>query len=376
MLSTKDFGQQLKDNGFSFYAGVPCSFLKDLINYAINDCDYIGCSNEGDAIAAAAGAALGGKRAVALMQNSGLTNATSPITSLLQIFNIPILMFISHRGEPGIPDEPQHQLMGRITQEMLTLMEVPWAVLSQDPAEVPKQLKEALAHMDQGKPFAFVVQKGTFGKEPLTASTPEKPVPSKRSDSGKPDEYPTRIDALKVLQSHGDKNTVLLATTGKCGRELCELGDQDNQLYMVGSMGCISSLGLGLAKAKPTKNIISIDGDGAVLMRLGNLATLGYYGQKNLLHVVLDNHTHDSTGGQETVSTHTEFSKIAEACHYPNVIMARTLNEFSDAIANWKKSPELTFIHFRIQKGSLEQLGRPGIGPAEVKHRLMAFLGA
>lgn len=376
MLSTVEFGNLLKQNDFSFYAGVPCSFLKDLINYAINDCDYVGCANEGDAIAAAAGAALGGKRAVALMQNSGLTNATSPITSLLQIFNIPILMFISHRGEPGIPDEPQHQLMGRITQEMLTLMEVPWQVLSQEPAEVAKQLEQALEVMNQGKPFAFVVQKGTFGKEALKPSAPATPVASKRVDSGNTDEYPTRLDALKGLQGHGDANTVLLATTGKCGRELCELGDLDNQLYMVGSMGCISSLGLGLAKAQPTKNVIAIDGDGALLMRMGNLATMGYYGQKNLLHVLLDNHTHDSTGGQETVSTHTEFSKIAEACHYSTVVMAHNLTEFSEAIAAWKKNPTLTFIHLRIQKGSLETLGRPGVGPAEVKKRLMAFVGA
>jgi phosphonopyruvate decarboxylase len=79
MLHTKAFGEELQKLGFSFYSGVPCSFLKNLINYAINECEYVGAANEGDAVAISAGAFLAGKKAVVLMQNSGLTNAVSPL---------------------------------------------------------------------------------------------------------------------------------------------------------------------------------------------------------------------------------------------------------------------------------------------------------
>ena len=111
MIETKVFGDSLKENGFNFYAGVPCSYHKDLINYAINYSSFIMSSNEGDAIATCAGAYYAGKNPVVLMQNSGLGNAVSPITSLTYNYKIPILGFISLRGEPGTKDEPQHKLI-------------------------------------------------------------------------------------------------------------------------------------------------------------------------------------------------------------------------------------------------------------------------
>jgi phosphonopyruvate decarboxylase len=89
MLNTATFGNELKVRGFDFYAGVPCSFLKSLINYAINECYYVMAANEGYAVAVASGAALGGKKSVVLV-NSGLTvtSATSVVyvqTSRAQI---------------------------------------------------------------------------------------------------------------------------------------------------------------------------------------------------------------------------------------------------------------------------------------------------
>ncbi len=87
---------------------------------------YISSANEGDAVAAATGAALGGHRSVAMMQNSGLGNAVSPLTSLNHVFRIPILLIITLRGEPGKPDEPQHELMGQITTDLLDTMRIPW----------------------------------------------------------------------------------------------------------------------------------------------------------------------------------------------------------------------------------------------------------
>src|SRR6476619_6128723 len=130
MLNTNKFGNELKRLGFDFYSGVPCSFLKNLINYSINECEYIAAVNEGDAIAIATGAHLGGRKPVVLMQNSGLTNAVSPLTSLNYPFQIPVLGFVSLRGEPGLHDEPQHELMGQITTQLLDLMQIKWQYLS------------------------------------------------------------------------------------------------------------------------------------------------------------------------------------------------------------------------------------------------------
>lgn len=364
----------MKAMGFDFYSGVPCSFLKALINYAINECDYVMAANEGDAVAIASGATIGGKRSVVLMQNSGLTNATSPLTSLNYTFKLPVLGFVSLRGEPGVKDEPQHELMGQITEKMLALMKVEWAYLSEDEAEANNQLKLANEHIEAGRTFFFVVKKGTFGDVKLNPQSLKQVSNSKLKKSNTKQSLPIRTQALKAISDLADKDTILLATTGKTGRELFEVEDKHNNLYMVGSMGCISSLGLGLALARGDKKVIAIDGDGAALMRLGSFATNAYYQPGNLLHVLLDNNAHDSTGGQATVSHIVDFATLASSASYPVALQVNSLDELQEAIKQWKSGEQLTFIHLRISQGSPAELGRPTVKPFEVKERLMKFI--
>ncbi|WP_036744837.1 phosphonopyruvate decarboxylase, partial [Paenibacillus sp. HGF7] len=291
-MDTKLLGEELKQLGYTFFSGVPCSFLKNLINYAINECDYVAAANEGDAVAIASGAYVGGKKSVVLMQNSGLTNAVSPLTSLNYPFRIPLLGFVSLRGEPGIPDEPQHELMGQITTQMLDLMDVEWQYLSKDLEEAKKQLIQADEHIARNRPFFFVVKKGTFDKVQLRNQQTSIHLNQIRQHAHADHQMPTRYEALAAINSMKDGNTIQLATTGKTGRELYEIEDADNNLYMVGSMGCIGSLGLGLALSQPSKDIFVIDGDGSLLMRMGSLATNGYYQPVNMVHILLDNNAH------------------------------------------------------------------------------------
>lgn len=374
MLNTKEFGSLLKEQGFEFYTGVPCSFLKYLINYAINDCTYVMAANEGDAVATACGASLAGKKSVVLMQNSGLTNATSPLTSLNYTFKLPVLGFVSLRGEDGLGDEPQHELMGQVTEKFLTLMDVTWEYLSSDLEEAKEQVARANKCIESNKTFFFVVKKGTFEEEKLKGQDlKEKPVSRIIKSSEKPS-FPTRLSTLEVINKLKDNNTAVLASTGKAGRELYEVEDAPNNLYMVGSMGCITPLALGLALNKEDKKVIAIDGDGALMMRMGAMPTNAYYSPKNLLHVLLDNNTHDSTGGQATISHHIDFVSLANSCGYETVVEVNTLEELESAVGQWSQELGLTFIYLKTAKGSKKDLGRPKIKPFEVKDRLMEFL--
>lgn len=374
MIDVLTFGKELKRHDFQFYCGVPCSYLKDLINFAINDCEYVMATNEGEAIAIASGAVIGGKKSVVLMQNSGLTNATSPLISLVHPFKIPILGFVSLRGESGLIDEPQHELMGEITPDLLSLMKIRWEYLSHDIAEASLQLERANEWIEKNESYFFIVRKGTFHpvehlKESLQLSNNSLKINKKKND-----QLPTRFEALQVIQSLKDQHTIHLATTGKTGRELYEIEDSQNNFYMVGSMGCVSSIGLGMSIAKKDKKFIAIDGDGALLMRLGNLATNGYYSPANLLHILLDNHSYDSTGGQMTVSQHTNFIEMAAACGYKQSIYAHNLLELRNYIQFWKRHQELTFLYMKIAKGSKNGIGRPRQSPVEIKERLQVFL--
>lgn len=376
MLNTQHFGNTLKTHGFDFFSGVPCSFLKNLINYAMNHCNYYAAANEGDAVAICAGATLAGKKSVVLLQNSGLGNTVSPLTSLNYCFRIPVLGFVSLRGQEGIPDEPQHELMGQITTALLDTMRISWAYLATDLTTAEAQLKKADAYMTQTRlPFFFVVKKETFEK----VTYEEKQNPGKKPqyqpiDPSILSEQPSREECLKTLSQFSEKDTFLLATTGKTGRELFEVKDTPNNFYQVGSMGCISAIGLGLAVSKPTKKFIVIDGDGAALMRMGNFPTLGHYRPQNLLHILLDNGVHDSTGGQATVSPTLDFAAIAQGSGYPIIKRISGLDTLKKAIQDWKNNPNLTFLHVPISKGSKAELGRPSVKPYEVKARFMDAL--
>jgi len=140
---------------------------------------------------------------------------------------------------------------------------------------------------------------------------------------------------------------------------------------MVGSMGCASSLALGLASVRPDRKVIVIDGDGAALMRMGNLATAGAYGGRNFYHLLLDNHVHESTGGQATVSPAVDFSSIAIACGYQSVIPAAP--GYRD-FAGFLQSDAPAFMSVETARGVPEGLPRPAVKPLEVARRLMKNL--
>jgi len=379
MIEAADFVEAARRRGFETYAGVPCSFLTPFINYVIQApaLDYYSCANEGDAVALAAGAALAGKRSVAMMQNSGLGNAVSPLTSLTWTFRLPVLLIVTWRAQPGLKDEPQHQLMGPITPTLFETMEIPWELFPQQADEIDAALGRAAAYMDAtGRPYALLMQKNTVAPYPLEGSgaPPPRPQGEVRGVPGY-ERHVTRTDALRRLQTLTPPDrTVLLGTTGFTGRELYALDDRPNQLYMVGSMGCVTALALGLALARPDLTVVAIDGDGAALMRLSLFATLGAYGPSNLIHVLLDNAVHDSTGGQATVSAGVSFARIAAACGYPLALESADPQVLDEVFAA-STGDGTRFVRLLTRPGAPADLPRPTATPEQVRARLMTHIG-
>ncbi len=378
MIRSDRFVEELRRAGIDFFTGVPCSYLTALIDELIGDAEvpFVAATNEGDAVAIACGAELGGRRAVVFFQNSGLGNAVNPLTSLCWTFRIPALVVTTWRGRPGGPaDEPQHELMGAITPALLDAMEIPWALFPEDEAQLASVLRTATEHMDRtGRPYALIVPKGAVGGDRGRTATPERapsaevpPAPASAAEPLDPDE------ALRRLAEVTAEDAVL-TTTGFTGRALFAQVDRANQLYMVGSMGCVSSLALGLAVARPDRRVVAVDGDGAFLMRMGALATVGYERPPNLVHVLLDNGVHDSTGAQSTVSRSIDPVGVARACGYPRALRVDTAEELARAVQSARDG--LTFVHARTLPRADRKLPRPSIRPHEVAERLRAWLRA
>lgn len=376
MIEANDFIRVAKELGFKTWSGVPCSFLTPFINSVIDDPEmsYISSANEGDAVATATGAALAGQRAVALMQNSGLGNAISPLSSLNWVFRIPVLLIVTLRGEPGLPDEPQHELMGQITGKLLNELQISWDWFPRDSDSIEGAFMVASRQMEKsGLPYALIMRKGSVAPAALESQWQASSRPSsfESSDCGAP--QMTRQQALCAVVDHTPEDeSVVVGTTGYTGRELFAIADRPNQLYMVGSMGCASSLGLGLSLALPQQQVLVADGDGAAMMRMGNLATIGAYGRENFRHLVLDNAMHESTGGQATVSSAISFAGVASACGYHDAAQAvdpETLQRFLQE----REGPSL--LQLKLKPGVPEDLPRPDVSPIEVKQRLMHHLG-
>jgi len=376
MIQANEFIEVAKSFGFNTWAGVPCSFLTPFINSVIDDPDmsYISSANEGDAVATASGAALAGQRTVAMMQNSGLGNAVSPLSSLNWVFRIPVLLIITLRGEPGLQDEPQHELMGQITGKLLDELQIPWDWFPRDAASIEGAFMVANWQMEKtGLPYAFIMRKGSVSPVALGSRWQASSRPSSFETTQDSEAQITRQQALcAVVDNTPEDESVVVATTGYTGRELFAIADRPNQLYMVGSMGCASSFGLGLALALPERRVLVADGDGAAIMRMGNLATAGAYGRDNFQHLVLDNAMHESTGGQATVSSAISLAGVACACGYRSAAQAVSMESLQQFL-QLHEGPSL--LQLKLQSGVPEGLPRPDVSPAEVKQRLMRHLG-
>jgi phosphonopyruvate decarboxylase len=388
VIEARHFVEAARERGFEWYAGVPCSYLTPFINYVLQEqsLHYVSMANEGDAVALIAGVALAGMpqsptrhgRGIAMMQNSGLGNAVSPLTSLTWTFRLPQLLIVTWRGQPGVADEPQHQLMGPITPAMLDTMEIRWELFPTQAQDIGPALDRAMTHMEAtGKPYALLMQKGSVASFPLKAGADAIRTRAARATAViKPRRFGTaervsRREALReVVARTPAGGTAVLASTGFCGRELYAVSDRPNQLYMVGSMGCVVPLALGLALARPDLRVIALDGDGAALMRLGAFATVGAYSPPNLWHLLLDNGAHDSTGGQATVSPNVSFAEVAAGCGYASALDTDDLGH----VAEWLEARPLDgarFARLLTRPGSPADLPRPSITPVDVKTRLM-----
>jgi phosphonopyruvate decarboxylase len=377
MVSAQAFAEAVQRHGFTLWSGVPCSYLQPFINYIIAERSlrYVPACNEGDAVSIAAGVDLGGGRAIAIFQNSGLGNAVNPITSLAYTHRVPLLLIVTLRGEPGGPaDEPQHKLMGSITTRLLDLMKIRWEYFPACDDDIETCFIRALSWMETERtPYCFIMRKDSVAPVPAPPHLEIRPVKAVRTSiCATGQAKASRAEMLAAVQTALNDYDLVLATTGYTGRELYASADIPQQLSLVGAMGCASSVGLGLALQRPDLRVIVLDGDGAALMRMGALAAIGYQRPANLVHIVLDNRMYESTGGQSTISGSVDLAGIAADCGYRDT---RVIAD-PDKILNFLKGETrgLTFIRALITPGVMPDLQRPKLQPPQATDRFRAYI--
>lgn len=372
MIDVDVLYKTLFSEGVNFFTGVPDSLLKDICAYIT---DYtpknknIIAANEGAAIAIAAGHYLASATLpLVYMQNSGLGNAINPLLSLAddKVYGIPMLLMIGWRGEPGIQDEPQHIKQGEVTLALLEAMKIPFVILSFDENDAIEQIhliiKEA---REKSKPSAIIIRKGIFKEYKLRHKIQN-------------DYLMSREFALKRVIDFLEDD-IVISTTGKLSRELfeyretCGIG-HEMDLLTVGSMGHASSIALGIALEKTDRQVFCLDGDGAFIMHMGTLGSIGSMIPTNYKHILFNNGVHESVGGQPTCSFDMDIPAIAKACGYRNVLVAANENEILQSMQQLRVMEGPALLEVRVNLLSRKNLGRPTIAPIENKKSFMNFL--
>lgn len=184
-----------------------------------------------------------------------------------------------------------------------------------------------------------------------------------------------RFDAIQRIIAGLEGRELIIHANGAMGRESFACADRPENFYLVGSMGLAASVGLGVALSRPEREVWIMDGDGNVLMGLGNLALIGALKPKNLTHLVLDNGVYGTTGNQPTLSPQLSLSAIAKACGYEKVQEADTAEELSWIMKNRKNSPGPHFIRILISAETPPACPRIPYTAKELAERFRSSLG-
>jgi len=372
MIEPAAFYGALRQNGLVFFTGVPDSLLKHLCAYITDHVpaeDHVINANEGSAVALAAGYHLAtGATPVVYLQNSGTGNIINPLLSLADpaVYAIPILFLIGWRGEPGIPDEPQHVAQGRVMPELLNAIGLDHDVIDGATSDYAEVIGRACEHMRASqRSHALLIRKDTFA-----------PYDALERQASRP--RLTRPEAIELVLERLDPDDAVVSTTGLTSREVFAYRERRDlshrqDFLTVGSMGHCSQIALGVAQHQPTRQVICLDGDGAVIMHMGSLAIIGAQRPANLRHILINNGAHDSVGGQPTAAQHIDLSVVAIACGYASAVSVSSRDELIEALGRMRAKPGPSMVEIRVASTPHTEAGRPTTTPAENK---LAFMKA
>ena len=335
MIHSKDFTTELIKNNLGPIIEVPCSYFKDFFNYLWESkrIEIINPANEALVMGVASGYYLSTRKIpIVAIQNSGFMNTLNALTSLNQLYEIPVFYLITWRGEGGKGyDAPEHDITGEKMEEFLKTFDIPYEII--DEKKYSAQIQNLTSQAEKTKkPVVLIIKKNTFEKH----LNPSKNNAFEMS----------RYEAIKLIK---DKLTdaIFLSTTGYPTRDSFA-AKKTKDFYIVGSMGHAFSLALGISP-NVNKKVVVLDGDGSSLMHLGGLASFDSQKHQNIIYFVLDNGSYESTGGQPTVSTNVNFELLAESFGFKNIFKITQKTELEEALDNIQRINEPAFIDIKIR---------------------------
>ena len=352
MIKVNSLISLLKKNKSDFFTGVPDSVLKELSSSLQNSKKHIIATNEGSAVSIGIGNYLSTKKVpVIYMQNSGLSNALNPLISIAhkKVYSIPLILIIGWRGSPRIKDEPQHNVKGKITEQILKLAGIKYVIL---------RTNSDLAKFDK------LIKLCKKNKSIIACLIEQKTLKKNKNIKKKKDFYSLDKELFfKHLLENLPNKAKIISSTGYNSREIMHIRDKyklfkARDFYMVGGMGHTSSVALGYSISSK-KKIICIDGDGSFLMHLGSIKTAGTFAYNNFKYILLNNNTHDSVGGQSTHAKDINFEKLSKSLGFKKFYSIRNSKDAKKNIIKFLSGNSLNFLEVKVSNSKIKKLPRP-----------------
>ena len=349
MICPISFIKFLKKKEINFFSGVPDSVLKNFTENIPIEKNYI-MANEGLALSLGIGYFLKTKKIPLIyFQNSGLGNTINPLISIAHknVYSIPMLLLIGWRGAPNSKDEPQHIQQGKKTLNFLKNLGIKSVTLNSE-KNFSKLNKLIKFSRKQSVPVAILIKKDTFNKTKKAIIRNNYKL--------------ERIKVLKFLLDNVSQKTKIFSSTGYISRELDYVMRNKKKkiksFYNVGGMGHTSSIALGYSINSKDKTLC-LDGDGALMMHMGSLANIGKFSKKNFVHILLNNGTHESVGGQPTNSNLINFKALSKSVKYKEYCSIKNEKELKSKFSKFIKKNGPLFCEIFIKNKSIKNLGRP-----------------
>jgi phosphonopyruvate decarboxylase len=299
MITAKELYEILHDCDIKYFAGVADSTIGNFLTFIDGDdnINHRRAVNEGLAVASAVGYHLAtGDRPCVYLQNSGLGNAINALSSLtdVTVYDIPLILLVGWRGEHGELDEPQHTRMGKITKSILELLEFEILHLTYETntSEFKRIITERISKKSR---IAILVSRGILDRK------------IEENDASSNENISTSRDVIRNVVKWTQHEDIVFSNTGYTSRDLHAISIEEgrpihNNFYNIGSMGHVGSLAYEFAKKLKSQRVIVLDGDGSFLMHLGMIAHVEKSNPCNYIHIILDNKSYYSTGGQTSPS--------------------------------------------------------------------------
>lgn len=356
MIDTAKFVKFLYKKDIKFYCGVPDSCVNEFCNELKNykKVENIITANEGSAVSLGIGYYLSRNKLPCIyLQNSGIGNATDPLTNLCnkEVYKIPMILLIGWRGSPSIKDEPQHYLQGKILTQLLKLFQIKYVVMENN-LDLLKASKLINFAKKKSRCIALIIKPKTLSKS--TGKNPKKKFLREKI---------LRKDVIVSLLKHVSKNTKIVSSVGFNSRELHQIRSEKNykdgkDFLMVGAMGHTSMVSIAVSRFT-MENVICLDGDGSFIMHLGALSMIGNYQRKNFKYVLIDNESHESIGDQPIVFKNLNINKLAKAMGFKNFFYTNKISKLDILMKKFINSKGPSFYHIKIKSGTLHNLVRP-----------------